>query len=723
MKPGHLATRVLAPRAENDDHAVLTGGGPQTIHPLRVRLVGGPFLLPSLQPRQLFPVESVQQDGRRLGRRLADHRLDPHDPVSHLETGQDLAAGHHLTEVGVVPGEPVRRQQREEELAASGLGARGGDPDSPGVERAQAGFVRNHEPRSTPAVPARVAALNDEVRNHAVEGEVVIEPLFGQPPHLARGDRRVLDIEPDAKGAAHRHHVQPAGFGGPRHQVPIPLPVVARLAGGGGRIHTHSTRLVDHHRPHQEIRVGGSQVDDELPLVATLRGLQSRDQSRRPGVPRPVRGPRPVELQGFVTVHRPAAFAEQIQALRPDHGIRIGRHHLRHDRQQSFDELPVQLLEPGQPHRGVGIRSHLGDEAAVRGRRQRGHRPRGRPPSPDLPIRQPGRHQLRRRLRAAGRQGNQGLAGRPWLAGQSDVLQALVGPDSGMGRGGAQGRHRQLTAPCRPQPGDERGGIVRNLQGVQHRQRLAGGGLDPPVVVDEGLQQNPVIRCGQWTDSKTRDGGGSDHRLRVPGQPAQAVRARHSVAARQRRGGRSPQTRVGVAREPGGIRLPPLVPEAPQVGDRRFQHRFVSLFSQQPSDSGKARVSTLGHRPDRGLPYQRRRVVETGQSDRQPGFAHPAGRKHRLVARPGVAVTGVLAHQPDTERVGFGGEGPRREHPGQPVGIPEQGSAEGVRETLEIQRSQQSSLELSQPASRGRWCATGFLRELRIANCELRIAN
>ena len=145
------------------------------------------------------------------------------------------------------------------------------------------GSSGSDEAGAAPAVAAGVAALDHEVGHHPVDGEAVVEAALGELPQLARADRRVGELEPDPEGAAHGHHVEPAGDLDPAQELAVPLAAVPGLAGRQRRRHPEAARLVDDRRADRPIGVGSRELDHRLTLRLGRQG-ERRDQRRAAGV-------------------------------------------------------------------------------------------------------------------------------------------------------------------------------------------------------------------------------------------------------------------------------------------------------------------------------------------------------------------------------------------------------------------------------------------------------
>src|SRR5438034_3154521 len=127
---------------------------------------------------------------------------DPHrrHPVALSDPVDVLHAGDDLPEDGVVTVEVGRGAIADVELAARGIGvlaSRHRDGPAQVLLRVELGGDR--VPGTAGAVAFGAAALDDEVRDDAVEGEPVVEPLLGERQEVRDGLRRVFreELDPD----------------------------------------------------------------------------------------------------------------------------------------------------------------------------------------------------------------------------------------------------------------------------------------------------------------------------------------------------------------------------------------------------------------------------------------------------------------------------------------------------------------------------------------------
>src|SRR5262249_18005139 len=150
--------------------------------------------------RRSAPVDhraAANQERPRHGSGLDDgHRLHP---VALLDAVDVLHAAHHLAEDGVVAVEVWRRAVGDVELAPRGVGmlaARHRQRAAHVLPLAELGLDR--VARAAGAVALGIAALDDEVRHDAVEGEVVVKTLLGQRDEVLDGLGCILRVELDA---------------------------------------------------------------------------------------------------------------------------------------------------------------------------------------------------------------------------------------------------------------------------------------------------------------------------------------------------------------------------------------------------------------------------------------------------------------------------------------------------------------------------------------------
>src|SRR5215218_8039769 len=94
------------------------------------------------------------------------------------------------------------RRMRDEELAAASVLPVEGDADDATEVRLLTEIVANCETRTALSVAPRIAALDDEVGNDAVEGQAVVEPIAGQRDERFHRQRRIDHRELDLNRAA-----------------------------------------------------------------------------------------------------------------------------------------------------------------------------------------------------------------------------------------------------------------------------------------------------------------------------------------------------------------------------------------------------------------------------------------------------------------------------------------------------------------------------------------
>src|SRR5215510_8754043 len=119
------------------------------------------------------------------------------DHVAACDAIDDLQSAVDLPEDGVTAVQMWLRRMRDEKLAAAGVLARESHPDSAANVRPGVYFAADLIAGAAFAVAARVASLNDEIRNDAVKSEAVEEALARERDEAVHRDRRVLREEFD----------------------------------------------------------------------------------------------------------------------------------------------------------------------------------------------------------------------------------------------------------------------------------------------------------------------------------------------------------------------------------------------------------------------------------------------------------------------------------------------------------------------------------------------
>src|SRR6185295_4626778 len=118
------------------------------------------------------------------------------DPVPEPDLVQHLGPGHHLAEDRVTAIEMRLGREGDEELAAAGVGAGEGHADGAAVVAQAVDIVSDGVARTAAAVPPRIAALDDEVGDHPVEGQTVVEALPGELQEAQTGEGRLRAGQP-----------------------------------------------------------------------------------------------------------------------------------------------------------------------------------------------------------------------------------------------------------------------------------------------------------------------------------------------------------------------------------------------------------------------------------------------------------------------------------------------------------------------------------------------
>src|SRR5437667_11471070 len=93
---------------------------------------------------------------------------------------------------------------RDEELAAAGVLPVERHADRTAKVWQLVQFIANRVPRPTVTIAARVAVLDDEVGDHAMDGNAVEEASVSEVDEVGDGDRRVRDRQLDLDRAAVR---------------------------------------------------------------------------------------------------------------------------------------------------------------------------------------------------------------------------------------------------------------------------------------------------------------------------------------------------------------------------------------------------------------------------------------------------------------------------------------------------------------------------------------
>src|SRR5215471_12172626 len=133
--------------------------------------------------------------------------LYPPDHVAAHDAIDDRHSADDLPEDGVTAVQMWLRRMRDEKLAAAGVLARKSHPDRAASVRPGVYFAADLIAGAAFAVAARVASLNDEIRNDAVKSEAVEEALTRERNEAVHRDRSVLreEFDPDpALGGVNR---------------------------------------------------------------------------------------------------------------------------------------------------------------------------------------------------------------------------------------------------------------------------------------------------------------------------------------------------------------------------------------------------------------------------------------------------------------------------------------------------------------------------------------
>src|SRR5262249_1879785 len=111
----------------------------------------------------------------------------------------DRHSADDLPEDGVTAVQMWLRRMRDEKLAAAGVLARKSHPDRAANVRPGVYLAADLIARAAFAVAARVASLNDEIRNDAVKSDAVEEALARERNEVVHRDRSVLreEFDPD----------------------------------------------------------------------------------------------------------------------------------------------------------------------------------------------------------------------------------------------------------------------------------------------------------------------------------------------------------------------------------------------------------------------------------------------------------------------------------------------------------------------------------------------
>src|SRR5215475_5192622 len=125
--------------------------------------------------------------------------LHPPDHIAARDAIDDRQSADDLPEDGVAAVQMRLRRMRDEKLAAAGVLARESHPDRAANVRPGVDLAADLIAGAAFAVAARVAPLNDEIRNDAVKSEAVEEALARERDEAVHRDRRVLreEFDPD----------------------------------------------------------------------------------------------------------------------------------------------------------------------------------------------------------------------------------------------------------------------------------------------------------------------------------------------------------------------------------------------------------------------------------------------------------------------------------------------------------------------------------------------
>src|SRR5215475_5493727 len=121
------------------------------------------------------------------------------DHVSARDAIDDIHSGDDLSEDGIAAVQVRLWRVRDEKLAAAGVLAREGHSDRAASVRPGVDFAADLIAGAAFAVAARVAALNDEIRNDAMKSEVVEVVPERERDETVHRDRGVLgeEFDPD----------------------------------------------------------------------------------------------------------------------------------------------------------------------------------------------------------------------------------------------------------------------------------------------------------------------------------------------------------------------------------------------------------------------------------------------------------------------------------------------------------------------------------------------
>src|SRR5262249_20459185 len=137
----------------------------------------------------------------------ARKNLHPPDHVAARDAIDDRQSADDLPEDGVTAVQRRLRGMGDEKRAAAGVLARKSHPDRAASVRPGVYLAADLIAGAAFAVTARVASLNDEIRNDAVKSEAVVEALARESNEAVHRDRSVLreEFDPDpALGGVNR---------------------------------------------------------------------------------------------------------------------------------------------------------------------------------------------------------------------------------------------------------------------------------------------------------------------------------------------------------------------------------------------------------------------------------------------------------------------------------------------------------------------------------------
>src|SRR5215470_15432352 len=125
--------------------------------------------------------------------------LHPPDHLAAHDAIDDRHSADDLPEDGVTAVQMWLRRMRDEKLAAAGVLARKSHPDRAANVRPGVYLAADLIAGAAFAVAARVASLNDEIRNDAVKSEAVEEVPERERDETVHRDRGVLgeEFDPD----------------------------------------------------------------------------------------------------------------------------------------------------------------------------------------------------------------------------------------------------------------------------------------------------------------------------------------------------------------------------------------------------------------------------------------------------------------------------------------------------------------------------------------------